>query len=113
MVINAQAVEFDEHDPKATIYEVARTHGVHIPTLCYHPMLRPVGSCRVCLVELPEAGKMVPACVTRAAQGLVVETQTPQVEESIKSALSFLRCRHPNACMTCEVTGRCEFQVWS
>ncbi len=52
-------------------------------------MLRRVGTCRVCLVELPQAGKLVPACVTRAAAGMVVETQSPKVEDSIKSALRF------------------------
>ncbi len=98
----------------STLLEVCAANHIHVPTLCHHPMLRNVGTCRICLVEVqPRSdlpGKLVPSCVTPVSEGMVVETHSEAAEASVKQNLRFLRCRHPNACMTCDVNGRCEFQ---
>jgi NADH-quinone oxidoreductase subunit G len=47
-----------------TILEVARAHGIYIPTLCYHPRLLPIGSCRLCVVEIEGADRPMTACTT-------------------------------------------------
>eukprot|EP00162_Nutomonas_longa_P012144 comp20933_c0_seq2/m.43686 comp20933_c0_seq2/g.43686 ORF comp20933_c0_seq2/g.43686 comp20933_c0_seq2/m.43686 type:complete len:584 (-) comp20933_c0_seq2:65-1816(-) len=73
-------------------------------------MLSIVGHCRVCLVEIGSEGKLVPACATKATEGLSVKTHSPAVVESVRHNLQFLTCRHPNVCATCEANGNCEFQ---
>jgi NADH-quinone oxidoreductase subunit G len=88
-----------------TILKACKKSHIFIPTLCYHPMLSIVGQCRVCLVELGN-GKLVPSCATEVSEGMVVKTNSPEVVDSIKHNLQFLRCRHPNACMTCEANGQ-------
>ena len=65
----------------STILEAATKNHVHIPTLCHHPLLRKVGTCRVCLVETKTGTftqaptKLVPSCVTQAVNGMIIETQ--------------------------------------
>ena len=53
-----------------TILEVAQENGIYIPYLCYHPALRPIGSCRICVVEVtPGPPRPLPACATYVAEG--------------------------------------------
>ena len=59
----------------ATILDAARASGIEIPTLCWYPRLPNVASCRVCLVSVQGSGKMLPACATPAAEGMVVRGQ--------------------------------------
>lgn len=94
-----------------SILEACNQAGEYVPTLCYHPLLDPIGTCRVCAVEIKNKnGKLVPACVTAVEEGMVVETNTPAVEQTVRFNLQTLRARHPNQCMTCDVNGHCEFQ---
>ncbi|MDN5346641.1 MAG: NADH-quinone oxidoreductase subunit [Clostridia bacterium] len=94
-----------------TILEAAREMGVHIPTLCYHPKLRPLGHCRLCLVEVKGAAKPVAACETPALEGMEVFTDTPRVREMRKGILELLIATHPvNGCYTCDRSGNCELQ---
>ena len=79
----------------ATILDAARASGIEIPTLCWYPKLPIVGSCRVCLVSVEGSAKMLPACATPAAAGMVVKTATPQVEESRRAVLGMLLERYP------------------
>jgi formate dehydrogenase major subunit len=60
-----------------TILEVAREHGIYIPTLCFDPHLSPFGACRVCLVGASGARGPVPSCTTRVQEGMVIDTQDP------------------------------------
>ncbi|HUK19625.1 MAG TPA: 2Fe-2S iron-sulfur cluster-binding protein, partial [Bryobacteraceae bacterium] len=55
-----------------TILEVARENGIFIPTLCELPGLTAPGACRLCLVEVKGVNKLLPACVTRVAEGMEV-----------------------------------------
>lgn len=104
--INNKPVEVQEG---RSILGVCNEIGVKIPVLCYHPQLSIVAQCRVCLVETKK-GKFVPACGTKVEDGEEYLTNSPQVQESIKHSLQFLRCRHPNVCMTCPANGMCSFQ---
>ncbi len=72
-----------------TILDAASAAGISIPTLCHHPDLSPVGSCRVCLVH---AGgeHLVPACKTLAEAGQVIETDTPHIREARRFVLELL-----------------------
>lgn len=67
-----------EADEGMTVLQVAKSNGIQIPTLCYHPSLRPSGSCRLCAVEGPgrSTGKRITmlACILKVKKGMVVKT---------------------------------------
>ena len=71
-----------------TILEVARENGIYIPTLCYHPRLLPIGSCRLCVVEIEGADRPMTACTTSVLDGIVVHTQTETLNRIRRDALS-------------------------
>jgi formate dehydrogenase alpha subunit len=96
--------------PGKTILETARAHGIHIPTLCHDPRLKPYGACRICLVEVEGAKSFVPACATVATEGMVVRTDTIAVYEIRRTIVELLLSDHPLDCLTCESAGRCRLQ---
>ncbi|HLT58443.1 MAG TPA: NADH-quinone oxidoreductase subunit NuoG [Limnochordales bacterium] len=97
--------------PKGTgLVEAAAAAGVEIPVFCHHPKLDPVGVCRMCLVEVEGQRKPVPACTTRAADGMVVRTQTPLIEHLRKGVIEFLLLNHPLDCPVCDKGGECPLQ---
>ncbi len=92
IVVNGSDVAFE---PGATILEAARAVGIDIPTLCWYPKLPIVGNCRICLVSVQGQGKMVPACATPAAEGMVVETESQAAVESRRGVLGLLLEKYP------------------
>jgi predicted molibdopterin-dependent oxidoreductase YjgC len=94
----------------STILEAAKTAGIHIPTLCHHPDLTNVGACRMCVVTVENARGLQTACTTPAAEGMVVNTESPEAQATRRFVLEMLLTDHPNECMTCEVAGDCELQ---
>ncbi len=95
----------------ATILEASRENGIHIPTLCYHPRLRPLGQCRICLVEVEGLDKPVTACDNMVQEGMAVTTDTPAIRRAREEILSLLLSTHPfEDCLTCEKSGACELQ---
>jgi bidirectional [NiFe] hydrogenase diaphorase subunit len=93
-----------------TILEVARENKIQIPTLCYLNGLSPVGACRMCLVEIKGLSKIVPACVTRAAEGMEVTTQSEQLREHRRTLIELLFSERNHVCAVCVSNGRCELQ---
>jgi len=93
-----------------TVLEACQMAGVRVPTLCNHPRLEPTGACRVCVVEVEGMRNLQPACATKVADGMEINTVSDRVQNAVRFNLSLLLSRHPNDCMTCEVNGRCEFQ---
>lgn len=73
-----------------SILEVARTHGITIPTLCYHVDLSVVGSCRLCLVEVEGFDRLVPACNQPIMERMVVRTESPRVVHGRRMVLELL-----------------------
>ncbi len=65
----------------ATILDAARRIDIDVPTLCWYPKLPIVGNCRICLVSVAGSGKLVPACATPAADGMVVTGRDPSPAE--------------------------------
>src|SRR5207245_11611613 len=59
-----------------TILDSARAAGIEIPTICWYPKLPTVGNCRICLVSVEGLRKLIPACATNVADGVVVTTQS-------------------------------------
>ena len=60
-----------------TILEAARQAGIDIPTLCHHPALKPVGICRMCLVEVKGLRTLQPACTFPISEGMEIQTEIP------------------------------------
>jgi formate dehydrogenase major subunit len=92
LTINGTAVPFETG---ATILEAARKAGIDIPTLCWYPKLPVVANCRICLVSVQGQNKLAPACYVPAADGMVVETESPAAVENRRGVLQFLLERYP------------------
>jgi len=75
-----------------TVLQVAREHGIRIPTLCYHEALEPFAACRLCVVEVdtPKGWQLVASCAYPSVDGLVVHTQTEAVLRSRRTSVELL-----------------------
>ncbi|MCL2839108.1 MAG: FAD-dependent oxidoreductase [Oscillospiraceae bacterium] len=82
-----------------TILEVARRHGINIPTLCQDARVEIYGSCGICVVEVENVPKLLRACATMAADGMVVNTKTERVYKTRQSALELLLSDHTGDCL--------------
>jgi len=78
-----------------TVLEAALDAGVYIPNLCYHPDLPPLGACRLCIVEIDGMRGFPPSCTTTVSEGMVVQTNTPQLQEFRKNIIWLLLSDHP------------------
>lgn len=115
------------------VVDAARLAGVAVPVFCYHPKMKPVGMCRMCLVEvytpkldpatrqvvMGEDGKPVLAlmmnklqtgCTTPTSDGMVVNTVSEKVKFAQKGMLEFLLTSHPLDCPVCDKGGECPLQ---
>jgi len=82
--------------PDQTILDAARAGGIaDIPTLCWYPKLPIVGNCRICLVSVEGQAKLLPACATKVAGGMVVQTESHAAVENRKGVLRLLLERYP------------------
>src|SRR3974377_2240073 len=75
----------------------AERAGVFIPRFCYPPRMKPVGMCRMCLVEVagPRGSSLQPACFIEAAEGMEVSTTSAKVKKAQDGVLEFLLVNHP------------------
>ena len=105
--------------PKDTlVIRAAEQVGIQIPRFCDHPLLAPVGACRQCLVDVPDAGngrgfpKPQAACTLPVAPGMVVSTQlTSEVaDKAQQGVMEFLLINHPLDCPVCDKGGECPLQ---
>ncbi|WP_375433106.1 NADH-quinone oxidoreductase subunit G [uncultured Friedmanniella sp.] len=105
--------------PKGTlVIRAAELIGVDIPRFCDHPLLDPVGACRQCLVEVPDAGngrgipKPQASCTLEVAAGMVVKTQvtSPVADKAQHGNMEFLLVNHPLDCPICDKGGECPLQ---
>ncbi len=92
------------------LVQAADRAGIEIPHYCYHQGLSVVGNCRMCLVEVEKAPKLQIACNTGAADGMVVNTQSPRTRAAQKAVLEFLLINHPIDCPVCDQAGECKLQ---
>jgi NADH-quinone oxidoreductase subunit G len=98
--------------PGTNLIDAAKTVGADIPYYCYHPRLSVAANCRMCMVESSMAppGKLVPACQTSIAEGMVVKTDTDKVRAQQKMVMEFLLLNHPVDCSICDQAGECKLQ---
>ncbi len=107
LTIDSQQVQV----PKGTlILDAAKQLGIDIPIFCSHPKLDPVAVCRMCLIQVEKMPKLQPACAVSVAEGMVVHTNTPVVEEFRKGVLELLLINHPLDCPICDKGGECPLQ---
>ncbi len=92
------------------IIEVADDAGIHIPRFCYHKKLSVAANCRMCLVQIENARKTVPACATPITDGMKVFTQSKEAIRSQQAVMEFLLINHPLDCPICDQGGECELQ---
>jgi NADH-quinone oxidoreductase subunit G len=107
VTINGQIYEAEKG---RTIIQVADEVGVQIPRYCYHPDIGIEGSCRMCLVEVKGAPKLVPSCATPIADNMDVRTNTERVHQAVRYAMEFLLLHHPIDCPVCDQSGECWLQ---
>src|SRR6266700_2916382 len=93
-----------------TIIQVADDVGVEIPRYCYHPDIGIEGSCRMCLVEVKGAPKLMPACANPVADNMEIRTDTERVHQAVRYAMEFLLLHHPIDCPVCDQSGECWLQ---
>jgi len=94
-----------------TILMAARQAGIHIPTLCYHPRLRAVGACRVCVVDVWGRRTLVASCTTPVEEGMVVQTENERVNNARRLVVQLLLASGDHNCLTCQSNGACELQA--
>ncbi len=101
------------------IVESVKRVGFEIPIFCYHSRLKPVGMCRMCLVEVAMKGpdgsirkmpKPQAACTLPASEGLIIQTETPSLHVDRRGVLEFLLVNHPLDCPICDRGGECPLQ---
>jgi bidirectional [NiFe] hydrogenase diaphorase subunit len=93
-----------------TLLQMARRHGITIPTLCNFPGLAPAGACRVCIVEVEGYPRPVPACATPAEQGMVVSTDSGRIQDARRMIVELLLAERNHTCPVCVMDGNCELQ---
>lgn len=96
--------------PGALLIDVAKATGIEIPAFCYYEGLTLQAACRMCLVEVEKAPKLLAACTLPVTEGMVVKTDSPQVAQARKSMLELLLTNHPLDCPVCDKGGECELQ---
>src|SRR4051795_6341208 len=92
------------------LIEAAKRAGIEIPAFCYYEGLSLQAACRMCLVEVEKAPKLLAGCTLPVTEGMVVKTNSPQVVEARKSMLEMLLTNHPLDCPVCDKGGECELQ---
>lgn len=92
------------------IIEAADNAAITIPRFCYHKKLSVAANCRMCLVEVANSRKPMPACATPVADGMVVQTKSPKALSYQKAVMEFLLINHPLDCPICDQGGECELQ---
>jgi len=94
----------------AMVIEAADNAGITIPRFCYHKKLSVAANCRMCLVEVDNVPKPVPACATPVTDGMKIFTKSTMALDAQKSVMEFLLINHPLDCPICDQGGECDLQ---
>ena len=92
-----------------TIIQAAAAAGVFIPHLCYHPDFKPHGSCKLCTVMVD--GRQTASCTLRAAAGMVVASDTDEINAERRALTQMLFVEGNHFCPSCEKSGNCQLQA--
>lgn len=97
-------------EPGKMVIEAADDAGIVIPRFCYHKKLSVAANCRMCLIDVENAHKPVPACATPVTEGMKVYTKSAKAIDAQKSIMEFLLINHPLDCPICDQGGECDLQ---
>ncbi len=108
-VLDGKTVTAHRGDP---LIKAAEEAGTFIPRFCYHPRMKPVGMCRMCLVEVkgPRGFTLQPACFIQVAPDMEVVTASEVVKKAQDGVLEYLLANHPLDCPVCDKGGECPLQ---
>jgi NADH-quinone oxidoreductase subunit G len=94
----------------ARLIDVCREKGFDIPSFCYYADLALQASCRMCLVRIEKMPKLQTSCTIICTDGMIVTTQSEEIEKAQRGMTEFLLANHPLDCPVCDRGGECELQ---
>jgi len=97
-------------DSRNTVLAASLENGIHIPTLCYHKKLHPIGSCRICLVEVEGSDIPMASCQLPVQEGMTVTTQSEKLTRQRRMMVQLILQNHPLDCPVCERSGEYSLQ---
>ncbi|MDH3883873.1 MAG: 2Fe-2S iron-sulfur cluster-binding protein, partial [Desulfobacterales bacterium] len=92
----------------ATVLEAAQKMGIYVPTLCHDPHLKPYGACRLCIVQIDGLRGLPTSCTTPVQEGMVVVTETEEIQRIRRGIVELAIVDHPADCLTCFKSDECE-----
>ena len=107
LTIDGKPVSAEENE---TILQAATDAGIKIPTLCHLDGLGDVGACRLCITEVTGSNKLLPACVTKVAEGMEVRTNSERLQKYRLMILELLFAERNHICAVCVANGHCDLQ---
>ncbi|NJD25272.1 MAG: 2Fe-2S iron-sulfur cluster binding domain-containing protein [Betaproteobacteria bacterium] len=105
-VLDGKGIPFEDGQ---TILQAAGNAGVFIPHLCFHPEFKPHGSCKLCTVKVN--GRHTASCTMRAMPGMVVESNTEELNGERRALTQMLFVEGNHFCPSCEKSGNCQLQA--
>jgi len=93
-----------------TILEIARENGIYVPTMCYLTKVLPIGSCRMCVVEVEGVDGMILSCQEKATDGAVITTDNAALYQERQNIMKLYNVNHPLECGVCDKSGECDLQ---
>jgi len=100
-------------DSAKMVIQAADEAGIDIPRFCYHKKLSISANCRMCLVEVAQSRKALPACATPVTEGMKIFTHSERALAAQRGVMEFLLINHPLDCPICDQGGECELQDMS
>lgn len=107
--VEVNGVELDAR-PGEMLIAVTDRAGIYVPRFCYHEKLSVAANCRMCLVDVANVPKPLPACATPVTNGMKVATRSQKAIGAQKAVMEFLLINHPLDCPICDQGGECELQ---
>lgn len=93
-----------------TILQIARENGIYIPTMCYLTKVKPIASCRMCVVDIKGVDGMILSCQEVATDGINVTTNSPELYKQRQNIMKLYDVNHPLECGVCDKSGECDLQ---
>ena len=105
--VNQREVEVNKN---LTVMQACEIAGEEIPRFCYHDKLSIAGNCRMCIVEVEKAPKLMSSCTMPLIEGMSIITNSEKVKLGRKGVMEFLLINHPLDCPICDQCGECDLQ---
>lgn len=107
LTINGNEIEVENG---LSVLQACEQAGTEIPRFCYHERLSIAGNCRMCLVEMERAPKLIASCAMPVGEGMVIHTDNEKVRKARENVMELLLINHPLDCPICDQGGECDLQ---